>query len=67
MILSFVEAFWIMAVMFAGPLPFLLLLRYSKPQRKPESVAAVPLAKSSKATEQPQEEEPEPEPELVLH
>jgi DHA2 family multidrug resistance protein len=34
--MSFVEAFWVMGVMFAALLPFLLLLRHAKP-RPPES------------------------------
>lgn len=33
--LSFVEAFWLMAVMFLALLPFLLLLRYSKAKAQP--------------------------------
>ena len=32
--LAFVEAFWIMAVLFLLMLPFLVLLQYSKPKRK---------------------------------
>ena len=40
--LSFVDAFWIMGVIFVAMLPFVLLLRYSRPERKPP--AAPPIA-----------------------
>jgi len=64
MMLSFVEAFWTMTLMFAALLPFLLLLRYSKPQRSAERVVSAPLVKGSGAAEQSQKE---PELELALH
>lgn len=59
--LSFVEAFWLMSVMFFCLLPLLLLLRYHP--TKASSEAAV---ESGKLPPQAPEEEPEPEIELAL-
>jgi DHA2 family multidrug resistance protein len=40
--LSFVEAFWVMALIFLGMLPFLLLLQYRKPTVEPPTFEALP-------------------------
>ncbi len=61
--LSFVEAFWIMAVIFLGMLPFLLILQYRKHTPEPApSEAALPAAQEA---EEGKEEEYEAE--LVMH
>jgi DHA2 family multidrug resistance protein len=64
--LAFVEAFWVMAVMFFALLPFLLLLRYSKakPQEKPPSDGRSEKVRLQSPAIQ---EETEDELELVLH
>jgi DHA2 family multidrug resistance protein len=57
--LSFVEAFWIMAIMFLAMLPFLLLLRYQPHAARPQPARAVGLHRLSqtKVAEQEDEEE----------
>jgi len=61
MMLSFVEAFWIMSVMFFCLFPFLLLLRYH-PAKAP---VQAPSVEERQRLEE--DREPEPEIELVLH
>ena len=61
--LSFVEAFWVMAIIFLGMLPFLLLLQYRKHTNEPPPPEALPL--SSQQAELHAEERYEAE--LVLH
>jgi MFS transporter, DHA2 family, multidrug resistance protein len=68
--LSFVEAFWIMALLFLAMLPFLLLLR--GPHAKPVVRAAIPgkaidSAKPAFAADEQEQREEEPEVELLLH
>jgi len=48
--LSFVEAFWVMGVLFLVMLPFLLLLQYSRPVRPP---AVPPVVREHDALEVP--------------
>lgn len=62
--LAFVEAFWIMAVIFGMMLPFLLLLRYKKPEPTAQSDRGTPATFEPAALEA---EEIEYEPELALH
>jgi len=63
--LSFVEAFWVMAIIFLCMMPFLLLLRYRKhtvsAPGADESAGVMP-----RESETPEKEE-EYEPELVMH
>ena len=62
--LSFVEAFWIMAILFVAMLPLLLLLRRRKvPTRAPAQPAEV--SPERVLMEKPSEEEKEEEPALV--
>ncbi len=63
--LSFVEAFWVMGVIFLCMIPLLLLLRNAR-DLHPHTPRA---ARKLKTTEQPSEPQVEPEPELagVLH
>jgi DHA2 family multidrug resistance protein len=61
--MAFVEAFWVMAVMFLALLPFVLLMRYSKPGGK-EAASGVPQRDSHLSA---LKEEAEPEAELALH
>jgi MFS transporter, DHA2 family, multidrug resistance protein len=62
--LAFVESFWVMAVLFAVVLPFVLLLRYQKAQTPAER----PVPKLVEPEEPPLfVGEPEPEEELVFH
>ncbi len=61
--LAFVEAFWVMAVMFALLLPFILLLHYSPPKPPSQPAAQPPAALESV----PSENQPEYEQDLVLH
>jgi DHA2 family multidrug resistance protein len=68
--LSFVEAFWIMALLFLAMLPFLLLLR--GPYAKPVVRAAIPAkaidsAEPAFAADEQEQREEEPEVELLLH
>jgi len=75
--LAFVEAFWVMGVVFLLMLPFLPLLQYSKPKRvtKPapqlQKIAAEPGAsldrRDSGENEISEEERHEEEHHLVLH
>jgi DHA2 family multidrug resistance protein len=60
--LSFVEAFWIMAVVFLLMLPFLLLLRYSKPVSPEADTFAEPGAERVAKPAAPVAPEPTPEP-----
>ena len=60
--LAFVEAFWIMAVMFFSLLPLAFLLRYSKARAQGE--AGIPAESEELSAGMAQEE---PENELVLH
>jgi MFS transporter, DHA2 family, multidrug resistance protein len=64
--LSFVEAFWLMSVLFFAMLPFLLLLRNPHPKR----LAAVPVDAATPEPvplqEESGEEEKQPEDELAL-
>jgi DHA2 family multidrug resistance protein len=65
--LSFVEAFWVMGIIFLAMLPFLLLLR--RPQRTgarqgPPSTDAVGGPELASST---QKLETQPDPELVMH
>ena len=70
--LSFVEAFWVMAVVFLLMVPFLLLLRYSKPaaaqpaapEPQPVVGVAAPIGQVLAQPESPQEE---PEEALLTH
>jgi len=59
--LAFVEAFWVMSVMFFCLLPFLLLLRYQRAKASGET-----LPKGEPSSGRPQEEL-EPEPDLAFH
>ena len=63
--LSFVEAFWVMGVIFLGMIPLLFLLRNAR-DLHPHTPRA---ARKLKAIELPPEPQVEPEPELagVLH
>ena len=63
--LSFVEAFWIMAIIFLGMLPFLLLLKHRKPASAPPLPTGA-VARSSLGSET-QDQETQYEAELVLH
>ena len=66
--LAFVEAFWLMGVVFLLMIPFLPLLQYTK--RKPSPPARPPQSeKLMRRTElpQPAQQEPEEEHHLVLH
>jgi hypothetical protein len=42
--LAFVEAFWIMGIIFLLMLPLLPLLQYSRPKTKPAEAPAAPTA-----------------------
>ena len=70
--LAFVEAFWIMGVVFLLMIPFLPLLQYSRPKRaeKPSGggmqISLEPL-QSTSLVEAPQVQEQQEEPHLVLH
>jgi DHA2 family multidrug resistance protein len=57
--LSFVEAFWIMAIMFLAMLPFLLLLRYKPHEPRPQPARPVGLHRLPQT--QPAEKEEEEE------
>ncbi len=61
--LSFVEAFWVMAVIFLGMLPFLLILQYR--QHTPEPALPAPAPSSTQEAEEQKEKQYEPE--LVMH
>ena len=68
--LAFVEAFWLMGVVFLLMLPFLPLLQYSKPARSPK--AAPEAAAVTSHTPEPwpdavEQDVPDHEHELVLH
>jgi DHA2 family multidrug resistance protein len=56
--LSFVEAFWIMTLMFLAMLPFLLLLRYQPHEPRPQPARPVGLHRlpETQAAEQEEEE-----------
>jgi MFS transporter, DHA2 family, multidrug resistance protein len=60
--LSFVEAFWVMGVLFLGMLPFILFLRNPRP-RHPPPIPPPTLGKTTAPHEESQEEEEE---ELLL-
>ena len=64
--MAFVEAFWVMAVMFLMLLPFLCLLRYARPKPHGEKLLE---AGQSKLTRQDElsESEPAAEVEMALH
>jgi DHA2 family multidrug resistance protein len=62
--LAFVEAFWIMAIMFLLMIPFLLLLRYTGRAAPPEQAAAL---RDEDLQPAPSAEETEAEAELVWH
>jgi len=64
--LAFVEAFWVMSVMFICLLPFLLLLRYRRPSGVGEPAVRA-AAEPGKLRPAVAEEEVEREVELVLH
>ena len=65
--LSFVEAFWVMGIMFLAMLPFLLLLR--RPPRTDSREAALPAdaVQVPELESGTQEEEAWREAELVMH
>jgi hypothetical protein len=54
--LSFVEAFWVMGVLFLAMLPFILLLRNPRPKR-PRQIPPPAAAKTTEVREESQEEE----------
>ncbi len=56
--LSFVEAFWVMGVLFLAMLPFILLLRNPRPKR-PRQIPPPPAGKTIEVHEESQEEEEE--------
>jgi len=64
--LAFVEAFWVMAVMFFALLPFLLLLRYHKARPQAERPSGSPSEDENSRSAGTQEEA-ERELELALH
>lgn len=57
--LAFVEAFWVMGVLFLAMLPFLLLLQYSKRGRKSAEEAAKPRQIATEAGPIQREELPQ--------
>ena len=61
--LSFVEAFWVMGVMFLAMLPFLLLLRYRRPP--PPQTAPLPTRERLFRVRPVSQEEEEEEPDLL--
>lgn len=74
--LAFVEAFWLMGVVFLLMIPFLPMLQYSKkkpaPKRAPKSQLiqaseAQPSFAGEETDEEPGEEVPEEEPHLLVH
>ena len=67
--LAFVEAFFVMALLFLAMLPFLPLLKYSKPTRPASAQPQPGVATTEIAAEWPQVEEPrhDEEHDLVLH
>ena len=65
--LSFVEAFWVMGIIFSAMLPFLLLLRRPPRARSPESSPPTQAVGSKDLAPEMQERETQDEPELVLH
>ena len=62
--LAFVEAFWVMAVMFGALLPFLLLLRYTRSKLQVQQ--AIAIGEKAAVTSPPAEPEPEAEEEAEL-
>jgi len=64
--LSFVESFWLLGVIFLVMLPFILLLRYSPPKAQPEGLR--PGTAAGQAIDQPAEvyEKAQEEEELLL-
>lgn len=64
--LAFVEAFWVMSIMFFALLPFLLLLHYSKAKPAEESPSGS-RKEDGRLQPAPVSIEPEGELELVLH
>ena len=64
--LAFVEAFWVMAVMFAALLPFLFLLLYTRPKTHEPSAAAMRGREEPAASSAEEEPQAEDEVELVL-
>ncbi|MGA2102190.1 MAG: hypothetical protein ABSG34_13860 [Candidatus Sulfotelmatobacter sp.] len=72
--LAFVEAFWLMGVVFLLMLPFLPLLEYSKPSRKPKAVCesregmvAIEAAEAWPDDPEQESQEHEEDRRLVLH
>jgi DHA2 family multidrug resistance protein len=61
--LSFVEAFWVMGIIFLAMLPFLLLLRRPPRTSSPEGSASTDAVASPELASR----EAEPEAELVMH
>ena len=62
--LAFVEAFWLMGVLFVMMLPFLPLLQYTKPKAKTDAPPAAPIASPLERVE---DTEPVEEHQLVMH
>jgi DHA2 family multidrug resistance protein len=60
--LSFVEAFWIMGIVFLLVLPFLFLLRYRKPEPAPSVPASAGAPALAQPSSQPAAEPAEPAP-----
>jgi len=58
-VLSFVEAFWIMGMLFLAMLPFLMLLKYSKPAVPAPAPPEIPMESYEPAEWQAEEEEEE--------
>jgi len=67
MMLAFVEAFFVMSIMFLTMMPMLLLLRYSKPKTEVEELQSAGTQPSETRSHVPPEQVAEPEPELVAH
>jgi len=64
--LAFVEAFWVMAVMFGALLPFLFLLRYQKLKAPEPPAAAVRESEEPAALSADEEPQAEEQVELIL-
>jgi len=65
--LAFVEAFWLMGVVFLLMIPFLPLLQYTKRKPQPRTFPQPAKVLHRAGLPEQSEEQPEPEPHLIAH